>query len=107
MLTSFLPLLKETFSRITTMPKTSTADPSRQLMIKTKACQRLQKEVAYYQQEVQENQAKLQDMKQQQKNPFDIKKFQEVLDESLMMVPDSQKRLQEALHELQLLLDSK
>jgi tubulin-specific chaperone A len=56
--------------------------------------------VAYYQQEVKENQSKLNEMKQQNQNRFDIKKFQEVLDESYMMVPDSQQRLDQALKEL-------
>jgi hypothetical protein len=39
-------------------------------------------------------------MKQQNQNRFDIKKFQEVLDESHMMIPDSQQRLDQALKEL-------
>jgi tubulin-specific chaperone A len=53
-----------------------------------------------------DNQAKLDDMKQQNKNPHDIKKFQEVLDESHMMVPDSQRRYQESLRELQSFLEA-
>ncbi|KAG7344165.1 tubulin binding cofactor A [Nitzschia inconspicua] len=89
------------------MPKNATAaDPSRNLMIKTKTCQRLQKEVTYYQKEVTENEEKLEEMKKQNKNPFDIKKFQEVLDESHMMVPDSQRRFEEALRDLRTFLES-
>ena len=64
------------------------------------------KEVAYYQQEVKENEAKLQTMKDQQKDPYDIKKFEEVLGESYMMIPDSQKRLQKSLEDLSLFLDT-
>jgi tubulin-specific chaperone A len=67
--------------------------------------QSLQKEVAYYQQEVKENQSKLNEMKQQNQNRFDIKKFQEVLDESHMMVPDSQQRLDQALKDLKEFLE--
>lgn len=40
-------------------------------------------------------------MKDQGKDAYDIKKFQEVLDESCMMVPDSEKRRDEALSELE------
>jgi tubulin-specific chaperone A len=60
----------------------------------------LLKEVAYYEKEVKENEAKLKEMKEQKKNPFDIKKFGEVLDESHMMIPDSKNRLEQALTDL-------
>jgi len=62
------------------------------------------KEVAYYGKEVQQNEAKLKAMKEDQDNKYDsydIKKFEEVLGESYMMVPDSQQRLQRALEDLQ------
>jgi tubulin-specific chaperone A len=58
------------------------------------------KEVAYYEKEVQENEGKLQQMKDQNKDPYDIKKFIEILGESQMMVPDSQARLRQMLEEL-------
>ena len=58
------------------------------------------KEAAYYKKEVQENERQLQQMKDDGKDPHDIKKFQEVLDESLMMVPDSEQRLSRALQDL-------
>lgn len=61
----------------------------------------LTKEVAYYKQEVLENETKLQEMKDQNKNPHDIKKFEEVLGESKMMIPDSKKRLDQALSDLE------
>mmetsp|Transcript_67601 Transcript_67601/g.101904 ORF Transcript_67601/g.101904 Transcript_67601/m.101904 type:complete len:155 (+) Transcript_67601:59-523(+) len=77
-------------------------DPQRQLMIKVKACQRMIKEVAYYEQEVKENEATLEAMKvDASKDPYDIKKFKEVLGESYMMIPDSQSRLQRALTDLE------
>lgn len=60
----------------------------------------LSKEVSYYEKEVAENEAKLKEMKEQKKNPYDIKKFEEVLGESYMMVPDSRNRLETALSEL-------
>ncbi|EEC43012.1 predicted protein, partial [Phaeodactylum tricornutum CCAP 1055/1] len=61
---------------------------------------RLLKEVNYYQKEVQENEVKLQQMKDDNRDPYDVKKFAEVLDESYMMVPDSEARLAQAVHEL-------
>eukprot|EP00934_Nitzschia_sp_Nitz4_P004439 Nitzschia sp. Nitz4//scaffold169_size48518//14313//14839//NITZ4_007067-RA/size48518-snap-gene-0.51-mRNA-1//1//CDS//3329538373//4429//frame0 len=89
------------------MPKkTSPPDPSRQLMIKTKACQRLIKEVAYYHKEVEENQDILDKMKEDKKDPYDIKKFDEVLGESLMMIPDSQARLKQSLQDLATYIES-
>eukprot|EP00566_Odontella_aurita_P022852 CAMPEP_0113596068 /NCGR_PEP_ID=MMETSP0015_2-20120614/40107_1 /TAXON_ID=2838 /ORGANISM="Odontella" /LENGTH=137 /DNA_ID=CAMNT_0000503495 /DNA_START=39 /DNA_END=453 /DNA_ORIENTATION=+ /assembly_acc=CAM_ASM_000160 len=82
------------------------ADPERQLMIKTKACQRLIKESAYYEEEVKENETKLQVMKEENRDPYDIKKFEEVVDESRMMVPDSRARMRRALEDLEQYLQS-
>jgi hypothetical protein len=39
-------------------------------------------------------------MRNSNKDPYDIKRFEQVLAESLMMVPDSSKRLQLAFDEL-------
>ena len=64
----------------------------------------LQKEVAYYEKEVAENQAKLNEMKSQGRDEYDVKKFAEVLGESEMMVPDSKRRLSQALDQLRELL---
>ena len=47
----------------------------------------------------------MQAMEHQGKDPYDIKKFKEVLGESQMMVPDSEKRLQASLEDLKLFLD--
>mmetsp|Transcript_509 Transcript_509/g.1124 ORF Transcript_509/g.1124 Transcript_509/m.1124 type:complete len:142 (+) Transcript_509:108-533(+) len=80
--------------------------PQRQLMIKTKACQRMLKEVAYYEKEVKENEGKLQEMKDQERNPYDIKKFAEVLEESHMMIPDSKNRLEQTIADLAAYVES-
>ena len=62
---------------------------------------RLLKEVGYYKQEVQENEEKLATMTSSSAaNPYDVKRFRQVLDESYMMVPDSTKRLDNALADL-------
>jgi tubulin-specific chaperone A len=58
------------------------------------------KEVAYYHKEVQENEATLEQMKQDGKDAHDIKKFEEVLGESYMMIPDSTSRLTSTLQDL-------
>mmetsp|Transcript_33507 Transcript_33507/g.49196 ORF Transcript_33507/g.49196 Transcript_33507/m.49196 type:complete len:92 (-) Transcript_33507:323-598(-) len=43
-------------------------------------------------------------MKADGRDPYDIKKFEEVLGESYMMVPDSKARLKKALEDLSLFL---
>ena len=67
---------------------------------------RLLKEVSYYEGEVKENESKLAEMKAANKDPYDIKKFEEVLGESYMMIPDSKSRLKQALEELSSFLQS-
>jgi tubulin-specific chaperone A len=67
---------------------------------------RLLKEVSYYEFEVEENKAKLERMENEGKDPYDVKKFKEVLDESLMMIPDSKRRLHISLDELCMILDA-
>ncbi len=59
------------------------------------------KEAKYYKEEVKENEAKLAKMKEENKDKYDIKKFQEVLDESIMMVPDSENRMKKAAEDLE------
>lgn len=56
--------------------------------------------MSYYKEEVKENEEKLAGMKANNKDPYDIKKFEEVLGESYMMVPDSSARLKQALQDL-------
>jgi len=80
--------------------KVQTLTPEKQLEIKTKIVQRLVKEVTYYHKEVKENEEKLAKMKADNADFHDIKKFQEVLDESNMMIPDSQTRLKKSVDEL-------
>jgi hypothetical protein len=79
----------------------------RDLMIKTKAAQRMFKEVSAYEKEVVDNTAKLEDMKNDStKDEYDVKRFEGVLQESLMMVPDSKIRLQKSIEDLSLFLDT-
>jgi tubulin-specific chaperone A len=78
----------------------SAADENRKLKIQIGVCKRLTKEVLSYEKEVMTNEAKIQKMKDDGKDPYDIKKQEEVLGESYMMVPDSKNRLDAALFEL-------
>lgn len=48
----------------------------------------------------------MKEMKDQNKNPYDIKKFEEVVGESHMMIPDSKNRLEQALSDLATYVDS-
>ncbi|GMI61261.1 hypothetical protein ScalyP_jg7670 [Parmales sp. scaly parma] len=80
--------------------------PVRALFVKTKVCQRMVKEVAAYELEVSENEAKLAAMKaDSSKDEWDEKKFAEVLAESYMMIPDSKSRMNKSLEELALFLE--
>eukprot|EP00978_Attheya_sp_CCMP212_P018343 scaffold50078_cov51-Attheya_sp.AAC.2 len=81
-------------------------DPERQLMIKVKACQRLIKEAAFYVTELKENEDKLDKMKQEKRDVYDIKYFDDVVGESRMMVPDSQARMKKNIEDLEIFLDS-
>uniref|UniRef100_A0A6V2H5K8 Tubulin-specific chaperone A n=2 Tax=Ditylum brightwellii TaxID=49249 RepID=A0A6V2H5K8_9STRA len=74
------------------------------LISRTLFSRRLAKEAGYYEKEVKENEGKLAKMKADGRDPYDIKKFEEVLGESYMMVPDSKARLKKALEDLSLFL---
>jgi tubulin-specific chaperone A len=63
-------------------------------------CCRLQKEVVSYEKEATENEAKVQKMRDEGKDAHDVRKQEEVLAESCMMIPDSKNRLKSALEEL-------
>jgi tubulin-specific chaperone A len=58
------------------------------------------KEVAAYEKEVVANETKIAKMKEDRMDEYDIKKQEEVLAESLMMVPDSKNRLEAAVESL-------
>jgi tubulin-specific chaperone A len=64
------------------------------------------KEVDYYHKEVKENEETLAKMNEEKRDLFDIKKFEEVLGESYMMIPDSKKRLEQTMEDLVSYCDS-
>merc|ERR1719263_1870863 len=81
------------------MPKAAD-DPARQLKIKHGVCKRMIKEAAYYKKEAGQNEARVQKMKDDGIDPWTVKKAEEVLGESYMMIPDSEKRLKESIEDL-------
>ncbi|XP_076766991.1 tubulin-specific chaperone A-like [Xylocopa sonorina] len=83
------------------------SDPRiRTLKIKTGVVKRLAKEKVTYEKEAAQQRERIQKLKEQDKDGYDIKKQEEVLQESLMMVPDCQRRLVKAFQELKKILDS-
>ena len=67
---------------------------------------RMVKEVNSYEKEVATNEARVQKMRDDGKDPYDIRKQEEVLQESYMMVPDSKARLESAFEELRATVDA-
>ncbi|XP_003707241.1 tubulin-specific chaperone A [Megachile rotundata] len=83
------------------------SDPRiRTLKIKTGVVKRLAKEKVTYEKEAAQQRERIQKLKEQDKDGYDIKKQEEVLQESLMMVPDCQRRLVKAFEELKKILDT-
>lgn len=83
------------------------SDPRiRTLKIKTGVVKRLAKEKVTYEREAAQQRERIQKLKEQDKDGYDIKKQEEVLQECLMMVPDSQRRLVKAFEELKKIIDS-
>ena len=74
---------------------------NKKLKVQIGVVKRLKKEVESYEKEVLVNEAKVQKMKDEEKDSYDIKKQEEVLQESYMMIPDSKGRLDTAIEGLQ------
>ncbi|KAJ1436176.1 tubulin binding cofactor A-domain-containing protein [Ochromonadaceae sp. CCMP2298] len=78
------------------VPKTA----SKQLQIQLGICKRMVKEVDSYEKEVIVNEGRIQKMNDDGKDPYDIRKQEEVLQESYMMIPDSKARLEKTILDL-------
>lgn len=65
---------------------------------------RLQKEVQYYEKESATQEGKVQKMKEDGKDIYDIKKQEEVLQEFYMMIPNSKSRLDAGIQDLKAFL---
>ena len=72
----------------------------RALKIKTGIMTRVKKELAMYRQEVETEGAKLEKMKAEGRDPFDIKQQDQVLGESSMMIGDCKTRMENAFNDL-------
>lgn len=62
--------------------------------------------MASYEKEAASNEARVQKMKDEGRDEYDVRKAEEVLAESCMMIPDSKSRHAAALQDLSLLLES-
>ncbi|EEZ97218.1 tubulin-specific chaperone A [Tribolium castaneum] len=83
------------------------ADPRiKTLKIKTGVVKRLAKEKVTYEKEADQQRNRIEKLKREGKDEYDIRKQEEVLQESLMMVPDCQRRLALAFDELNKILAS-
>lgn len=81
------------------------ADPRlKQIKIKTGIVKRIAKEKVCYDKEANDQRARVQKLKDEAKEEYYIKKQEEVLQETLMMVPDCQRRLEKAYEELKNIL---
>ncbi|CAH1253852.1 TBCA [Branchiostoma lanceolatum] len=83
------------------------ADPRlRQIKIKTGVVKRIGKEKTMYGKEVLKEEERLEKFKSEGKDDHDIKKQEEVLQESKMMIPDCRRRLDTAYDDLKKTLEA-
>ncbi|TRY61588.1 hypothetical protein TCAL_02140 [Tigriopus californicus] len=74
------------------------------LKIKTGVVKRCGKEKLSYRQEADQQKDKVEQMKKEGRDDAEVKKMIEVMQESLMMIPDCHRRLEKAYAELQALV---
>ncbi|XP_018565313.1 tubulin-specific chaperone A-like [Anoplophora glabripennis] len=83
------------------------ADPRfRTIKIKTGVVRRLAKEKTVYEREAEQQKIRIEKLKKDGRDEYEIRKQEEVLTESLMMVPDCQRRLLTAYDDLKGILDT-
>ncbi|XP_059062098.1 tubulin-specific chaperone A [Achroia grisella] len=83
------------------------ADPRlRQIKIKTGVVKRIAKEKVVYEKEAELQKNRIQKIKDEGQDEHNIRKQEEVLQESLMMVPDCQRRLIKAFADLKNTLET-
>eukprot|EP00053_Salpingoeca_punica_P008720 m.77895 g.77895 ORF g.77895 m.77895 type:complete len:104 (+) comp14723_c4_seq12:105-416(+) len=78
----------------------------RDLKIKTNVVKRLQKDLTVSSKEVAAQQARIDKLQAENGDPYTIKKQFEVLDECKMIIPDTQRRLEDARVDLRQLLEA-
>ncbi|CEL94153.1 unnamed protein product [Vitrella brassicaformis CCMP3155] len=83
---------------------TAMTDPLKSLKIKHGVLKRTKKDLLVYQKEMEKVRNTVAKMKEDNKDPHDIKQQEEVLKETTDMVPETQKRLKEAYADVEQLL---
>merc|ERR1712080_242337 len=78
----------------------------KQIRIKTGVLKRVGKEKLSYRKEADQQKAKIEKMKEEGKDEHDVKKMGEVLQETLMMIPDCHRRIVSAKTELSEMLET-
>lgn len=76
------------------------ADTQRQLKIKTGVVKRITREYESYQKEIQRDKNRIDKLRDSSADEHQIRKQEEVLAETISMVPNTRKRLQDALEDL-------
>jgi tubulin-specific chaperone A len=76
-------------------------DNNAKLKILLNSLKRLKKEAIYYNKELNDNENKLNNMIREKKDKYDIKKQEEILDETKLMIPNAKKRLQNKIDEFE------
>lgn len=76
-------------------------DNNAKLKILLNSLKRLKKEAIYYNKELIDNENKLYNMIREKKDKYDIKKQEEILDETKLMIPNAKKRLQNKINEFE------
>ncbi|CAG2182114.1 unnamed protein product, partial [Oppiella nova] len=75
-----------------------------QIRIKTGVLKRVAKEKTIYEREVETERKRLEDMRSQLKDEYELRKQEEVINECLIMVPDAITRIQQAFNDLNTVL---
>lgn len=79
----------------------SQADVVRSIKIKTNTLKRLRKEFSYYLAEKDKEQSRVDRLRTEGADAYDLKQAESVLAESAMMIPETRQRLEAALSDLQ------
>ena len=77
------------------------ADLVKQLKIKSSCVKRINREYHSYEEELKTERDRLQKMTASGANDYSIKKQQDIIQESISMLPNTKKRLQDAVEDLQ------
>ena len=84
----------------------SASDPRvKKLKIQTGVVKRCGKEKLSYRKEANQQKEKLEKMKREGKDDVEIKKMNEQVQESLMMIPDCHRKLEKGVKELKILIE--